>query len=167
MSFEIIHDNHTGTMSTYNTENKQNFFCINEACRNTANYGHLCMPCDAARGTPKCTCDGSGLVCPSCNVEYHENCRGCGAFTNLGLGDYCSSCYLPPPPRHTSLESMRDEIAEIEARLLTKMTKKQKDDWIWILHKRREDLAEAEKDLWAQYDKDDLRKMDQANRRGF
>jgi hypothetical protein len=120
MSFTIIHDHHTSTMSTYNTENKQNFFCINKACRNTANYGHLCMP-----------------------------------------------CYLPPPPRHTSLESMRDEIAEIEARLLTKMTKKQKDDWIWILHKRREDLAEAEKDLWAQYDKDDLRKMDQANRRGF
>jgi len=229
MSFKIIHDHHTGTMSTYNTENKQNFFCINEACRNTANYGHLCMPCDAARGTPKCkdcnyrhaeegsmscttcrgryctscddiyilkeddvdngqcyacndrdyavacaeqadlpialppecTCDGSGLVCPSCNVEYHENCRGCGAFTNLGLGDYCSSCYLPPP-RHTSLKSMHDEIAEIEARLLTNMTKEQKDDWIWILQNRRGDLAEAEKEMWAQYDKDDLNKLDRA-----
>jgi hypothetical protein len=115
-----------------------------------------------------CTCDGSGLVCPSCNEEYHENCRGCGAFTNLGLGDYCSSCYLPPlppsppppTPRHTSLESMRAEIAEIEARLLTKMTKGQKDDWVWILQNRRADLAEAEKEMWEQYDQDDLNKLD-------
>ena len=110
-----------------------------------------------------CTCDGSGLVCPSCNVEYHENCRGCGAFTNLGLGDYCSACYLPPPPqvpRHTSFESMRAEIAEIEARLLTKMTRAQKDDWIWILQNRRADLAQAQKEMWEQYDEDDLRKFD-------
>jgi hypothetical protein len=77
------------------------------------------------------------------------------------LGDYCSSCYLPPP-RHTSLKSMHDEIAEIEARLLTNMTKEQKDDWIWILQNRRGDLAEAEKEMWAQYDKDDLNKLDRA-----
>ena len=110
-----------------------------------------------------CTCDGSGLVCPSCNVEYHENCRGCGAFTNLGLGDYCSDCYLPPPPqvpRHSSFESMRAEIAEIEARLLTKMTQAQKDDWTWILQRRRADLAQAQKEMWVQYDEDDLNKLD-------
>jgi hypothetical protein len=40
---------------------------------------------------------------------------------------------------------MRNEIAEIEFRLLGKMTKNQKDDWIWILQNRRADLAEAEK----------------------
>ena len=128
---------------------------------------------DCPQHEPRCTCDGSGLVCPSCNVEYHENCRGCGAFTNLGLGDYCSSCYLPPlppsppppTPRHTSLESMRAEIAEIEARLLTNMTKRQKDDWVWILQNRRADLAEAEKEMWEQYDDDDLRKLDLQCRR--
>lgn len=70
-----------------------------------------------------------------------------------------------PEPHHKSLESMRAEIAEIEARLLTNMTKRQKDDWIWILQNRRADLAEAEKELWEQYDADDLRKLDLASRR--
>ena len=72
-----------------------------------------------------------------------------------------------PPPRHTSLESMRAEIAEIEARLKTNMTKGQKDDWIWVLQNRRGDLAAAEKEMWEQYDEDDLRKLDLQNRRGF
>ena len=70
-----------------------------------------------------------------------------------------------PEPRHTSLESMRTEIAEIEARLRTNMTKGQKDDWVWILQNRRDDLAEAEKDMWDQYDQDDLRKLDLQCRR--
>jgi hypothetical protein len=75
---------------------------------------------------------------------------------------------LPPsPPRHTSLQSMRDEIAEIEERLNTNMTKSQKDDWIWLLQNRRADLAEAEKEMWDQFDADDLRKLDLQNRRGF
>jgi hypothetical protein len=65
-----------------------------------------------------------------------------------------------PEPRHTSLQSMRDEIAEIEARLRTNMTKGQKDDWIWLLQNRRADLAEAEKEMWSGYDADDLRKLD-------
>jgi hypothetical protein len=65
-----------------------------------------------------------------------------------------------PEPRHTSLESMRAEIAEIEARLKTNMTKGQKDDWIWLLQNRRADLAEAEKEMWEGYDSDDLRKLD-------
>jgi hypothetical protein len=69
-----------------------------------------------------------------------------------------------PPPRHTSLQSMRDEIEEIEARLKTNMTKGQKDDWIWLLQNRRADLAEAEKEMWAGYDADDLRKLDRASR---
>jgi hypothetical protein len=65
-----------------------------------------------------------------------------------------------PEPRHTSLQSMRDEIAEIEARLQTNMTKGQKDDWVWLLLNRRADLAEAEKEMWAGFDADDLRKLD-------
>jgi len=55
---------------------------------------------------------------------------------------------------------MRAEIAEIEARLLTNMTKGQKDDWVWILQNRRADLADAEKEMWEQYDQDDLNKLD-------
>ena len=55
---------------------------------------------------------------------------------------------------------MRAEIAEIEARLLTKMTQAQKDDWTQILQNRRADLAEARKEMWEQYDEDDLRKLD-------
>ena len=294
-TFHRITTGQVPVWETYNTINKQSFFCINDDCGNIAAAGHLCVSCDSARGTPKCTecnyrhaedgdtkcsicakqepmcapeecpgcgcemwgvllgtngycgmcwqqrygllaccgsssvaaareecqmcgdmaapgdseesgwvcdecfqaldhhencnetrdmccclraqrrmeevkpkttgcmCDGSGLVCPLCNVEYHENCRGCGAFTNLGLGDYCSACYLPPPPqvpRHTSFESMRAEIAEIEARLLTKMTQAQKDDWTWILQRRRADLAQEQKEMWEQYDEDDLRKFD-------
>ena len=73
--------------------------------------------------------------------------------------------FTPAPPRHTSLESMRTEIAEIEARLRTNMTKAQKDDWIWLLQNRRADLAEAEKEMWDQYDQDDLRKLDLQCRR--
>ena len=73
--------------------------------------------------------------------------------------------FTPAPPRHTSLQSMRDEIAEIEERLKTNMTKHQKDDWIWLLQNRRGDLAAAEKEMWDQYDADDLRKLDLQLRR--
>jgi len=64
-----------------------------------------------------------------------------------------------------TLESMRMEILEIEARLKTNMTKAQKDDWIWLLQNRRADLADAEKEMWAGYDQDDLRKLDLQSRR--
>ena len=130
-------------------------------------YGLLACHGSSSVADTGCTCDGSGLVCPSCNEEYHESCRGCGAFTNLGLGDYCSDCYLPPlppsppqVPRHMSMTSMQAEITEIEARLQTSMTKRQKDDWTWILQRRRADLAEARKEMWEQYDEDDLNKLD-------
>jgi hypothetical protein len=72
-----------------------------------------------------------------------------------------------PAPWYTSLESMRNEIARIEERLKTKMTEDQKDDWIWLLQNRRGDLATAEKEMWEQYDQDDLRKLDLQNRGGF
>jgi hypothetical protein len=63
---------------------------------------------------------------------------------------------------YTSLQSIRDQISEIEERLLTNMTKGQRDDWVWLLQNRRADLVEAEKEMWAGYDKDDLQ-----NRHGF
>jgi len=81
----------------------------------------------------------------------------------LLLEDHGYSVRVPPP----TLESMRDQIAEIEARLKTNMTKGQRDDWVWLLQNRRADLADAEKEMWSGYDKDDLRKLDLQNRRGF
>ena len=129
---------------------------------------------DCPQHEPRCTCDGSGRMCDFCADECAEPCRGCGVRCQLWVDErYCRDChrerYGVPENKsvHKSLQEMRDEIAEIEARLRSNMTKGQKDDWIWILQNRRADLADAEKELWEQYDKDDLRKMDQANRRGF
>ena len=121
---------------------------------------------------PNCKCDGSGRMCDFCAEEYKEQCRGCGSYEHLWTDNtYCRGCYVKnygdefPAPRHTSLQSMRDEIAEIEERLKTNMTKHQKDDWIWLLQNRRGDLAAAEKEMWAGYDDDDLRKLDLQLRR--
>ena len=58
----------------------------------------------------------------------------------LLLEDHGYTVRVPPP----SLQSIRDQISEIEERLLTNMTKGQRDDWIWLLQNRRADLAEAE-----------------------
>ena len=127
---------------------------------------------DCPQHEPRCTCDGSGLMCDLCSEEYKEPCRGCGVNSHLWTDDkYCRDCHrerygVPEDkPVHKSLESMRAEIAEIEFRLLGNMTKGQKDDWRWILQNRRADLAEAEKDMWDQYDQDDLRKLDVQSRR--
>jgi hypothetical protein len=130
---------------------------------------------DADEPPPKCECDNSGRMCDPCSEEYKEPCRGCGVLAHLWTDDtYCRECYVArygdefpaaPAPRHTSLQSMRDEIAEIEERLKTNMTKHQKDDWIWLLQNRRGDLAAAEKEMWAGYDADDLRKLDLQSRR--
>ena len=123
---------------------------------------------------PQCECDGSGWMCDFCAEEYAEPCRGCGVPSQLWTDDtYCRKCYVErygdefPKWSFTSLQSMRDEIEEIEERLKTNMTKGQKDDWIWLLQNRRGDLAAAEKEMWEQYDEDDLRKLDLQNQRGF
>jgi hypothetical protein len=128
----------------------------------------------------RCTCDRvTGRMCQTCDEESSDPCRGCGSHS-LWSDRYCLKCYevrygpinpvlppLPPSPepRHTSLESMRDEIAEIEVRIRGGLTKGQRDDWVWILQNRRADLAAAEKDMWDQYDQDDLRKLDLQCRR--
>jgi len=123
---------------------------------------------------PQCECDDSGRMCDFCAEEYAEPCRGCGVPCQLWVDEtYCRDCHrerygVPETkPEHKSLESMRAEIAEIEERLKTNMTKGQKDDWIWLLQNRRADLAAAEKEMWEQYDEDDLRKLDLQNQRGF
>jgi len=156
--------------------------------------------CDGCTVQYRCTCDDSGRMCPSCDEESSDPCRGCGTHS-LWDDRYCRECYevrygagnvrvsdeikagllanlpdkwsftpahppLPPSPVR-SPEELREIIAEIEARLLTNMTKGQKDDWIWILQNRRTDLAEAEKEMWEGYDQDDLNKMDLENRRGW
>ena len=150
-----------------------------------------CAPCDrriadaaeydvwCGLPEPTCTCDReTGRMCDLCAEEYAEPCRGCGVPSQLWTDNtYCRECYverhgdefppLPPSPEphHTSLQSMRDEIFEIEERLKSNMTKGQKDDWIWLLQNRRGDLAAAEKEMWAGYDEDDLRKLDLQLRR--
>jgi hypothetical protein len=125
----------------------------------------------------RCTCDGTGRMCRTCDEESSDPCRGCGSHS-LWSDTYCLKCYevrygpinpLPPSPepRHTSLESMRDEIVEIEARLCSGLTKGQREDWVWLLLNRRADLAAAEKEMWEGYDQDDLNKLDLQNRHGF
>ena len=136
----------------------------------------------------------TGRMCDVCADEYAEPCRGCGILSQLWTDNtYCRKCYverhgddlhlalgraiaesdtrsqeqiqlLLDDRRHTSLQSIRDQIEEIEERLRSNMTKGQRDDWIWLLQNRRADLAEAEKEMWAGYDEDDLRKLDRQSR---
>ena len=126
------------------------------------------------QGEPQC--DG-GPMCDLCAEEYKEPCRGCGMPSQLWTDDtYCRKCYVdrygdefpkPKPDVRAAREKIIAEITEIEARLKTKMTEDQKDDWIWLLQNRRGDLAAAEKEMWGRSLEADLRKMDQANRHGF
>ena len=118
---------------------------------NEDEWGALCMDCE-----PTHVCSGEWdyelgyRVCdnsddedcpqhePQCTDEKH--CRKC--YVKLHGDEFPP---LPPSPPRKTLEEMRNEIAEIEFRLLGKMTKNQKDDWRWLLQNRRADLAEAEK----------------------
>ena len=156
------------------------FFCTLPDCGNaTLRSGTTCM---AHTGCPDCGDMGavslSSVYCHGCQMRRSHSCERnladepprvvrvsdeLKAELLANLPDKWS--FTPAPPRHTSLESMRTEIAEIEARLRTNMTKAQKDDWIWLLQNRRADLAEAEKEMWDQYDQDDLRKLDLQCRR--
>ncbi len=104
---------------------------------------------------PQCECDGSGRMCDLCAEEYAEPCRGCGMSCQLWSDNtYCRKCYVDrygdefPPSRYAEIKSLRTQIVEIQARLKTKMTEDQKDDWIWLLQNRRGDLAAAEKEIW-------------------
>ena len=136
----------------------------------------------------------TGRMCDVCADEYAEPCRGCGILSQLWTDNtYCRKCYverhgddlhlalgraiaesdtrsqeqiqlLLDDRRHTSLQSIQDQIDEIEERLRSNMTKGQRDDWVWLLQNRRADLAEAEKEMWAGYDEDDLRKLDRQSR---
>jgi len=130
----------------------------------------------------RCTCDGSGRMCPACDEESSDPCRGCGVHS-LWNDRYCLKCYevrhgprhssvsspppLPPSPPVRSPDELREIIAEIEVRIRGGLTKEQRDDWVWILQNRRADLAEAEKEMWEGYDQDDLNKLDLQNRRGW
>ena len=77
---------------------------------------------DCPQHKPRCTCDGSGRMCDLRDDRYNE--------------------------RHaSSMESLRAEIAEIEFRLLGRMTERQKDDWRKGLQKLYAKIAELEQSL--------------------
>jgi hypothetical protein len=137
-----------------------------ELCRGCGEYSHLWVDDMYCRS---CYVDRHGYEFPP-KVRVSDELKD-NLLANLPTeGDKWSFTPAPPPlppspkPRHTSLESMRAEIAEIEVRLRGGLTKGQRDDWVWLLQNRRADLAEAEKEMWAGYDQDDLRKLDRANR---
>ena len=117
-----------------NTMNTHIFFCTNDECGNVApKWGALCMDCE-----PTHVCSGEW--------DYELGYRVCDNSDDKDCPQHEPQCTdeFPSPPRK-SLEEMRSEIAEIEFRLLSKMTKNQKDDWRWLLQNRRADLAAAEK----------------------
>jgi hypothetical protein len=142
-------------------------FCSDEykePCRGCGEYSHLWVDDMYCR---TCYVDRHGYEFPPNVVRVSDELKS-DLLANLPTeGDKWSftPAHPAPEPRHTSLESMRAEIAEIEARLKTNMTKGQKDDWIWLLQNRRSDLAAAEKEMWEGYDEDDLRKLDLQLRR--
>ena len=116
--------------------------------------------------------------CAQCQSEYYEQCRGCGDYCDLWNDRYCKACYnvryekpLPPSPEpepeQRSLSDVYDEIAHIKEKLLTKMTPRQKADWQWLLGRREDEVKEYLEQMWAGYDKDDLRKLDLMGRRMY
>ena len=80
-------------------------------------------------------------------------------------GEYAEDCTYPTPVR--SLEDSRAAIKHIKEKLKTRMTSAQTEHWERLLKFREKELADAEAEMWAGYDADDLRKLDLQNRRGF
>jgi hypothetical protein len=114
--------------------------------------------------------------CAECQSEYYELCGGCGDYCDLWNDRYCKTCYdmryekpLPPSPEpeHRSLGDYYDEIAKIKDKLLTKMTPRQKADWQRLLERREAEVKGYLEDMWAGYDRDDLRKLDLMGRRMY
>jgi len=81
-------------------------------------------------------------------------CVDCGGH---GLAQGSARCYACIDGATRSPDELRELIEEIEARLLTNLTKGQRDDWVWILQNRRADLAAAEKEMWEGYDRENQR----------
>jgi hypothetical protein len=81
-------------------------------------------------------------------------------------GDYADYCTYPTPAR--SLEDSRAAIAYIKEKLKACYpTFTQTEHWERLLEFREKELADAEAEMWAGYDTDDLRKLDLQNRSGF
>ena len=141
----------------------------------------------------QCTCNRkTGLMCDLCSEEYKEPCRGCGVNSDLWDERYCLPCYddryVAKPPR----ANIEADIENIEEKLRTRMTLGQTNDWERLLATKKRKLVEMncpgcrdgvlnqqghmvqggcldepERTPWEDYDQDDLRKMDLANRRGW
>ena len=146
--------------------------------------GHVdCQPCQSEYHEQ---CGGCGK---NCDLWDHRYCKECydvryenpvvvrlsdelkaELLANLpteGKWSFTAAPPLPPSPEpeHKSLGDYYDEIAKIKDKLLTKMTPRQKADWQWLLERREAEVKEHLEDMWAGYDRDDLRKLDLMGRR--
>jgi hypothetical protein len=131
--------------------------CGVEGCTTRALY--YSMPPDVDEGPLILRCEEHYAPLP---VSPRSSCDECDRSEN---GDYAEDCTCPTPAR--SLEDSRAAIAHIKEKLKTRMTSAQNEHWERLLTFREKELADAEAEMWAGYDADDLHKLDLQNRRGF
>ena len=131
--------------------------CGVEGCTTRALY--YSMPPDVDEGHLILRCEEHYEPLP---VSPISSCNECDRSEN---GEYAEDCTCPTPTR--SLEDSREAIAHIKEKLKTRMTFAQTEHWERLLTFREKELADAEAEMWAGYDADDLRKLDLQNRSGF
>jgi hypothetical protein len=155
----------------------------------SSELSHWCgkEDCDECQSEYYEQCGGCGTNCNLWNERYCKSCyddryvpkppqctKGCGA-----AAPGSKRCYVcidgPEPirspayaePDYRTPDDVREIIKMITEKLRgTKMTPRQQADWQWLLGNREEELARMEAEMWAGYDKDDLRKLDLQLRRG-
>jgi len=90
-------------------------------------------------------CDGCETECALTNNGMCDTCWICKCSAGGKMCYRCSSEY-DHLHRNSRIQELMDIIEEIETRLRKGgMTKRQTDDWIWILQNRRGDLAHERK----------------------
>jgi hypothetical protein len=131
--------------------------CGVEGCTTRALY--YSMPPDVDEGPLILRCEEHYEPLPESPRSMCDECD------RSESGEYAEDCTYPTPAR--SLEDSRAAIKHIKEKLKTRMTFAQTEHWERLLTFREKELADAEAEMWAGYDADDLRKLDLQNRRGF